>query len=123
MQLEALEIPDVKILAPRKFGDDRGFFSETYNKAAFLAAAATRASRAAEEAKAADDEAEEKGKPMAKTGPKASPCPHRPFDLEAASASRASNEASATEPSPEAESVKKARRCSNVRLFMITNPH
>ena len=38
MQVEALEIPDVKILAPRKFGDDRGFFSETYNKAAFLAA-------------------------------------------------------------------------------------
>jgi dTDP-4-dehydrorhamnose 3,5-epimerase len=27
-----LEIPDVKILTPRKFGDHRGFFSETYNK-------------------------------------------------------------------------------------------
>lgn len=27
-----LDIPEVKILAPRKFGDERGFFSETYNK-------------------------------------------------------------------------------------------
>jgi len=25
-------IPDVKVLTPRKFGDDRGFLSETYNK-------------------------------------------------------------------------------------------
>jgi dTDP-4-dehydrorhamnose 3,5-epimerase len=32
--LEILEtdIPDVKIIRPKKFGDHRGFFSETYNK-------------------------------------------------------------------------------------------
>lgn len=34
MQIESLEISDVKILTPRRFGDSRGFFSETYNKAA-----------------------------------------------------------------------------------------
>jgi dTDP-4-dehydrorhamnose 3,5-epimerase len=28
-------IPDVKIIEPRKFGDRRGFFSETYNKTWF----------------------------------------------------------------------------------------
>lgn len=33
----ALEIPDVKILTPKKFGDHRGFFSETYNKKALAA--------------------------------------------------------------------------------------
>jgi len=31
-------IPAVKILAPRKFGDHRGFFSETYNRRDFAAA-------------------------------------------------------------------------------------
>lgn len=31
-------IPAVKIITPRKHGDARGFFSETYNKAAFEAA-------------------------------------------------------------------------------------
>ncbi len=31
----ALEIPDVTLLLPKKFGDDRGFFSETYNFMAF----------------------------------------------------------------------------------------
>uniref|UniRef100_UPI00356B5BB6 dTDP-4-dehydrorhamnose 3,5-epimerase n=1 Tax=Sneathiella sp. TaxID=1964365 RepID=UPI00356B5BB6 len=31
MQIEETEIPDVKILTPRKFGDDRGFFSEVWN--------------------------------------------------------------------------------------------
>ncbi|WP_420563976.1 dTDP-4-dehydrorhamnose 3,5-epimerase [Thalassobaculum sp.] len=35
MQVESLAIPDVKILTPKRFGDPRGFFSETYNKAAF----------------------------------------------------------------------------------------
>lgn len=25
-------IPDVKLLTPRKFGDERGFFLESYNK-------------------------------------------------------------------------------------------
>lgn len=32
MEIEALAIPSVKILRPRKHGDDRGFFSETYNR-------------------------------------------------------------------------------------------
>jgi dTDP-4-dehydrorhamnose 3,5-epimerase len=31
MQVTPLAIPEVKLLTPRKFGDDRGFFSETYN--------------------------------------------------------------------------------------------
>ena len=31
MDVQALEIPDVKLLTPRKFGDERGFFSEVYN--------------------------------------------------------------------------------------------
>ena len=35
MNFVALEIPDVRLLTPRKFGDDRGFFSETYNLMAF----------------------------------------------------------------------------------------
>src|SRR5271166_376083 len=35
MQVEATEIPAVKILTPKKHGDARGFFSEVYNKAAF----------------------------------------------------------------------------------------
>jgi dTDP-4-dehydrorhamnose 3,5-epimerase len=34
MQVEALDIPEVKIIRPKKFGDHRGFFSETYNKKA-----------------------------------------------------------------------------------------
>jgi dTDP-4-dehydrorhamnose 3,5-epimerase len=33
-----LAIPDVRVLRPRKFGDHRGFFSETYNRRAFAAA-------------------------------------------------------------------------------------
>ena len=32
MQVIASEIPDVKILVPKKFGDHRGFFSETFNR-------------------------------------------------------------------------------------------
>ncbi len=35
MQVEATEIPAVKILTPKKHGDARGFFSEVYSKAAF----------------------------------------------------------------------------------------
>lgn len=31
MELIATEIPDVKVLLPKKFGDHRGFFSEIYN--------------------------------------------------------------------------------------------
>lgn len=32
MQLIPTEIPDVKVLATKKFGDARGFFSETYSR-------------------------------------------------------------------------------------------
>jgi dTDP-4-dehydrorhamnose 3,5-epimerase len=35
IDVEALAIPDVRIIRPKKFGDARGFFSETYNKQAF----------------------------------------------------------------------------------------
>ncbi len=38
MEVVSLAIPDVKILRPKKFGDHRGFFSETYSKKAFEAA-------------------------------------------------------------------------------------
>ena len=38
MQVEATAIPAVKIVTPKKHGDARGFFSETYSKAAFDAA-------------------------------------------------------------------------------------
>ncbi|EDP65405.1 dTDP-4-dehydrorhamnose 3,5-epimerase [alpha proteobacterium BAL199] len=38
MQVDSLAIPDVKIIRPKKFGDHRGFFSETYSKPAFEAA-------------------------------------------------------------------------------------
>ncbi|MBK1664065.1 dTDP-4-dehydrorhamnose 3,5-epimerase [Rhodospirillum rubrum] len=34
VEVTHLDIAEVKILRPAKFGDDRGFFSETYNKAA-----------------------------------------------------------------------------------------
>ena len=35
MKIESLSIPEVKIIKPQTFGDDRGYFSETYNKQAF----------------------------------------------------------------------------------------
>jgi dTDP-4-dehydrorhamnose 3,5-epimerase len=35
MQIEQLAIADVKIITPRRFQDDRGFFSETWNARAF----------------------------------------------------------------------------------------
>jgi dTDP-4-dehydrorhamnose 3,5-epimerase len=38
LDVEQLAIPDVKIVRTRKFGDARGFFSETYNKKAFVEA-------------------------------------------------------------------------------------
>lgn len=38
MQAEALSIPDVKILTPKKHGDHRGFFSEVYNRKALESA-------------------------------------------------------------------------------------
>ena len=34
MNADALQITDVKVLAPKKHGDHRGFFSEVYNKRA-----------------------------------------------------------------------------------------
>ncbi len=32
MQTQALAIPEVRLLTPKKFGDDRGFFSETWSR-------------------------------------------------------------------------------------------
>jgi dTDP-4-dehydrorhamnose 3,5-epimerase len=38
LQVESLAIPEVKLIRPSKFGDFRGFFSETYNKKQFAEA-------------------------------------------------------------------------------------
>lgn len=38
MDVQSLAIPEVKLVTPRRFSDDRGFFSETYNARAFRAA-------------------------------------------------------------------------------------
>lgn len=38
MQITPLALPDVKLLTPRVFGDDRGFFLESFNHAVFEAA-------------------------------------------------------------------------------------
>lgn len=38
MQIETTSLPDVKLIVPRRFGDDRGWFSETYNARAMAAA-------------------------------------------------------------------------------------
>ena len=38
MRIEALSIPEVKLLTPKKHGDHRGFFSETYNRNTLAAA-------------------------------------------------------------------------------------
>ena len=35
MQITSLHIPDVKLIEPRRFADDRGFFSEVYSRRAF----------------------------------------------------------------------------------------
>lgn len=35
MQLFETDIPDVKLLKPKKFGDERGFFLESYNQKTF----------------------------------------------------------------------------------------
>jgi dTDP-4-dehydrorhamnose 3,5-epimerase len=37
MQIIELSIPDVKVLTPKKFGDARGYFCETYSEKAFAA--------------------------------------------------------------------------------------
>jgi len=33
MQVKATRLPEVKLITPRRFGDDRGYFSETWNAA------------------------------------------------------------------------------------------
>ncbi len=38
MKIEATKIEDVKLITPQKFGDDRGFFSETFKNNALQAA-------------------------------------------------------------------------------------
>ncbi len=38
MKIEALAIPEVKLLTPRAFGDDRGFFLESFNARVFAEA-------------------------------------------------------------------------------------
>ncbi len=35
MQIDELSLPGAYILTPKRFGDERGFFSETYSRAAF----------------------------------------------------------------------------------------
>lgn len=35
MKIEELSLPGAFVLTPNRFGDERGFFSETYNQAAF----------------------------------------------------------------------------------------
>ena len=34
MRVDCLEIPEVRLIVPRRFPDDRGYFTETYNRAA-----------------------------------------------------------------------------------------
>jgi dTDP-4-dehydrorhamnose 3,5-epimerase len=41
IDVRSLDIPDVKLVTPRRFGDARGFFSETYNKQRFIDAGIT----------------------------------------------------------------------------------
>jgi len=38
MDIRATDLPDVKVLTPRRFGDARGYFSETWNAARMAAA-------------------------------------------------------------------------------------
>lgn len=35
MQVVSLDIPEIKVITPKRFGDHRGFFSETYNRRLF----------------------------------------------------------------------------------------
>lgn len=41
LEIVGLAIPDVKLVTPKRFGDDRGFFSETYNAQRFKDAGIT----------------------------------------------------------------------------------
>lgn len=36
LEVVPLRIPDVKLVTPARFGDDRGYFSETYNRQRFV---------------------------------------------------------------------------------------
>ncbi|MCG8440964.1 MAG: dTDP-4-dehydrorhamnose 3,5-epimerase [Caulobacterales bacterium] len=38
LDVKPLAIPDVKLITPQRFGDERGYFAETYNARAFEAA-------------------------------------------------------------------------------------
>ncbi|MBV9497264.1 MAG: dTDP-4-dehydrorhamnose 3,5-epimerase, partial [Acidobacteria bacterium] len=38
MRIEETELPEVLLLEPRRFADDRGFFMETYNESVLFAA-------------------------------------------------------------------------------------
>ena len=38
MQVRSLAIPDVKLITPRRFGDDRGYFEQTYHQDDYKAA-------------------------------------------------------------------------------------
>ena len=38
MKVESLSVPDVKLLTPARFTDDRGFFSETWKQSRFIEA-------------------------------------------------------------------------------------
>src|SRR5262245_48273289 len=38
MDIKALDLPGVVLLKPRRFADARGYFTETYNERAFVAA-------------------------------------------------------------------------------------
>ena len=38
MDIQETALPEVKLLTPRRFGDDRGYFSESYSRRAFEAA-------------------------------------------------------------------------------------
>ena len=38
ISITSLSIPEVRLVVPDRFGDDRGFFSETYSRRAFAAA-------------------------------------------------------------------------------------
>lgn len=38
LDVETTAIPDVKVVKPKRFGDDRGFFSEVFNQKAFAEA-------------------------------------------------------------------------------------
>ncbi|MGB0748030.1 MAG: dTDP-4-dehydrorhamnose 3,5-epimerase [Magnetospiraceae bacterium] len=38
MDVTSLEIPEIKVIVPRRFGDSRGYFCETFNKRAFAEA-------------------------------------------------------------------------------------